>query len=101
MPLPIVPFSECREISLRETLIKLLDKADYSFKSYPQFNDLELAVRTEILSFGIDLRPGWEKILRTACTITGMGCIKHPIEIQFSIAVCNLSTSSYGVDDTS
>lgn len=94
MHLPVVPFSECRETSLRQTLIKFLDKTDYSFKSYPQFKDLELAVRAEILSFGIDLRPGWERILRTACTITGMAYIKHPIEIQFCIAVCNFPTLS-------
>ena len=97
MPLPVVPSSECREASLRQTLIKFLDMTDYSFRSYPQFKDLELAVRTEILSFGIDLRPGWEMILRTASTLIGMAYIKHPTEIQFSIAVCNLSIFFYEV----
>ena len=89
MPTTAVPSSERYEISLRQALIKFLHKIDYSFTSYPAFNDLELVVRNEILSFGVDLRPGWEKILRTACTLIGMAYIKHPIEMQFSIAVCD------------
>ena len=95
MPMPVVPSTECQDTSLRQTLIKFLEKTDYSLKSYPQFKDLELAVRTEILSFGVELRPGWEMILRTSCTITGMAYFKHPIEIQFSIAVRNASIFSY------
>jgi len=87
--MPVAPLSESREISLQQTLIKFLDKIHYSFTSYPQSKDLELAVRNEILSFGIELRPGWETILRTSCTLVSMAYIKHPIEIQFSIAVGN------------
>jgi hypothetical protein len=89
MPTPVVPSSDRCEISLRQALKKFLHKIDYSFTSYPAFDDLELAVRNEILSFGADLRPGWETILRTACTLIGMAYIKHPIEVQFSIAVCD------------
>jgi hypothetical protein len=81
--------SESGETSLRQALIKFLDKIDYSLTTYPQFKDLELAVRNEIVSFGIDLRPGWETILRSSCALIGMGYPKHPLEIQFSIAVCN------------
>ncbi len=89
--------SEPLEISLRHALIKFLNTIDYSFTSYPESKDLELAVRNEILSFGIDLRPQWEADLRpqwearlrTSCALVGMAYIKHPIEIQFSIAVCN------------
>jgi len=81
--------TEPLEISLRRTLIKFLNTINYSFTSYPESKDLELAVRNEILSFGIDLRPQWEARLRTSCALVGMAYIKHPIEIQFSIAVCN------------
>ena len=88
MPMAVVPSSERCEISLRQALKEFLHKIDYSFTSYPAFNDLELAVRNEILSFEVDLRPGWETILRTACTLIGMAYIRHPIEMQFSIAVC-------------
>jgi len=87
--MPIVPSSERRGLSLRQTLIIFLDAIDYSFTNYPEFEDLEMAVRDKILSFGIDLRPGWEKILHTSCTLVGMGYPKHPIEIQLSIAVRN------------
>ena len=80
-------------MSLRQTLIKFINAIDYSFTSYPQFNELELAMRNEILSFGIDLRPEWETILRTSCTLVGMAYIKHPIEVQFSLGVCNASPS--------
>jgi len=89
MPMPVVPSSERCETSLWQALIKFLHKIDYSFTSYPAFDDLELAVRNEILSFGVDLRPGWETILRTSCTLISMAYIKHPIEMQFSIAVCD------------
>lgn len=91
MPMPVVPSSEPEhhETSLQRALIKFLDTIHYSFTSYPEFKDLELAVRNEILSFGLDLRPGWEKILRTSCTLVGMEYCKHPIEMQFSMAVCN------------
>jgi len=89
MPLPVVPSSEPHETSLRQTLINFLDKIHYSFTSYPEFTDLELAVRNEILSYGLDLRPGWEARLRTACTLVGMEYFKHPFEIQYFIAVCN------------
>lgn len=81
--------SEPLEISLRHTLINFLNTIEYSFTSYPESKDLELAVRKEILSFGMDLRPQWEARLRTACALVGMAYISHPIEIQFSIAVCN------------
>lgn len=64
---------------------------DYSFTSYPEFKDLELAVRNEILSLGIDLRPEWETLLRTSCTLIGMTYTKHPMGIQFSLAVCGAS----------
>ena len=90
MPMPVVPSSERCEISLRQALKEFLHKIDYSFTSYPAFNDLELAVKNEILSFEVDLRPGWETILRTSCTLVGMGCIRHPIEMQVSMAVCDV-----------
>lgn len=77
-------------MSLRQTLINFLDAINYSFTSYPEFKDLELAVSDKILSFGITLRPGWEKVLRTSCTLVGMEYPKHPVEIQLSIAVCNI-----------
>ena len=99
--MPVVPFSERREMPLRQTLIKFLDAIDYSFTSYPDFKDLELAVRNEILSFGIDLRPGWETRLRTACTLAGMEYTKHPIEIQFSVAVHRPHSSSSCAADPS
>jgi hypothetical protein len=89
MSMPAVPSSESREISLRQALKKFIDKLDYSFTSYPEFNGLELAVRNEILSFGVDLRPGWETILHTSCTLISMAYPKHPTEVQFSIAVCD------------
>ena len=85
--IPVVGSSEGHETSLQRALTTFLDKIHYSFTSYPEFKELELAVRNEILSFGIDLRPGWEKILHTACTLVGMEYFKHPIEMQFSIAV--------------
>ena len=85
--MPVVPFSEHCGIPLRETLIKFLNAIDYSFTSYPQSKDLELTVRREILSFGIDLRPEWETVLRTSCTLVENSYTKHPIEVQFSIAV--------------
>jgi hypothetical protein len=88
MSMPAVPSSERHEVSLRQSLKRFLDKLDYSFTSYPEFNGLELAVRNEILSFGVDLRPGWETILHTSCTLISMGYPKHPFEIQFSITVC-------------
>jgi len=68
--------------------MKFLDAVDYSFTSYPQFKDLELAVRNEILSFGIDLRPEWETIVHTTTTLAAMAYVKHPFEIRFSVAVC-------------
>jgi hypothetical protein len=92
---PTALSSEHCEVSLRQTLIKFLDAIDYSFTSYPDFKELELAVRNEILSFGIDLRPRWETRLRTSCALVGMAYIGHPIEIQFSIAVRNPSSFSY------
>ena len=85
--------SEPLETSLGHTLIKFLNTIDYSFTSYPESKELELAVRNEILSFGIDLRPQWEARLRTSCALVGMAYINHPISIQFSIAVCNPSPS--------
>ena len=88
-PRRIVPLSERHGGSLRQTLVNFLNAIDYSFTSYPEFKDLELALRNKILSFGITLRPGWEKVLRTSCTLVGMEYPKHPIEIQVSIAVCN------------
>jgi hypothetical protein len=90
MSIPAVPSSDRREVSLRQVLKKLLDKLDYSFTSYPECNELELSVRNKILSFGVDLRPGWETILHTSCTLISMAYLKHPIEIQFSIAVCGV-----------
>ena len=87
--MPVVPPSERCEISLRQALKEFLHNIDYSFTSYPAFKDLELAVKNEIISFGVDLSPGWETMLRTACTLTGMAYIRHPIEMQFSIAVCD------------
>ena len=83
------PSEHCK-ISIRQIIIEFIDKIDYTFTSYPEFEHLELAVRNEILSFGIDLQPGWETILRTSCAITGMSYSKHPFEIQFSIAVCGV-----------
>jgi len=97
IPMPVVPSSEDCEISLRQALKAFLHKIEYSFTSYPAFNDLELAVRNEILSFGVDLRPGWETILRTACTLIGMAYVKHSIEIQFSIAVRDALSCFYVV----
>jgi len=85
--MPVVPLSEHCGISLRETLIKFLNAVDYSFMSYPQIEDLEIAVRNEILSFGIELRPEWETVLRTSCTLIGASYIKLPFEVQFSITV--------------
>lgn len=95
MHMTVVSSAERSEVSLRQALIKFLHKIDYSFASYPAFNDLELAVRNEILSFGVDLRPGWETILRTSCTLIGMAYIKHPIEIQSTIAVCGALSFFY------
>ena len=89
IPRPVALSSDPLEVSLRQTLIKFLNTIDYSFKSYPESKDLELAVRNEILSFGIDLRPQWEMRLRTSCALVGMAYINHPFEIQFSIAVRN------------
>ena len=89
MRVPVIPSSERQETSLQRALLKFLDTIHYSFKSYPEFKELELAVRKRILSFGLDLRPGWEKILHTSCTLAGMEYFNHPIEMQFSIAVCN------------
>ena len=88
--MPVIPSSERQETSLQRALLKFLDTIHYSFTIYPEFKDLELAVRNRILSFGLDLRPGWEKILHTSCTLVGMEYFKHPIEMQFPIAVCNL-----------
>lgn len=90
MRMPVIPSSERQETSLQRALLKFLDTIHYSFTIYPEFKDLELAVRNRILSFGLDLRPGWEKILHTSCTLVGMEYFKHPIEMQFPIAVCNL-----------
>ena len=89
IPRPFALSSDPLEVSLRQTLIKFLNTIDYSFKSYPESKDLELAVRNEILSFGIDLRPQWEMRLRTACALVGMAYTNHPFDIQFSIAVRN------------
>ena len=89
IPMPVI---QCSETSLRQTLIEFLDKIDYSPTNHSQFEDLERAVRNEIVSFGVDLRPGWETILRTSCTLISMAYPKHPIEMQFSIAVCNSSS---------
>jgi len=93
----VAPSSDRCELSLRQALKKFLDKLNYSFTSYPEFEHLESAVRNEILSFGVELRPGWETILRTACTLVGMAYFKHPIEIQLSIAVCNSLSLLYVV----
>ena len=68
-------------------LIGFINAVDYSFTSYPQFKDLELAVSNEILSFGINLPPEWETIVRSASALAGMAYFKHPIEIQIFIAV--------------
>lgn len=87
--MPVVLSSERNETSLQRTLIRFLDKIHYSYTSYPEFEDLELAAKNQILSFGLDLRPGWEKILHTSCTLVGMEYFKHPIEMQISITVCN------------
>lgn len=89
MRMPVVLSSERNETSLQRTLIRFLDKIHYSYTSYPEFEDLELAAKNQILSFGLDLRPGWEKILHTSCTLVGMEYFKHPIEMQISITVCN------------
>jgi len=87
-----ISFSGSDGSSLRQILIKFLNAVDYSFTSYPQFKDLELAVRNEILSFGINLPPEWESIVRTTSALAGMAYFKHPIEIQISIAVWNVSS---------
>ena len=92
--MPVVPSSEGHETALQRALIKFFDTIHYSFTSYPEFKDLKLAVRNEILSFGIDLRPEWETRLHTACTLVGMEYFKHPIEMQISLAVCKLFHSS-------
>ena len=52
-------------------------------------------MRNEVLSFGIDLQPEWETIVHTSSTLTAMGYIKHPLEIQVSIAVSNAFSFSY------
>lgn len=87
--MPVFPPSEGHETSLQRALLKFLDTIHYSFTSYPEFEDLERAVRNQILSFGLDLQPGWEKILHTSCTLVGMEYFKHPIEMQISMTVCN------------
>lgn len=80
--------SKQQKASLRQTLIKFLDTVDYSFTTYPGYQHLEQAVKTEILSYGVNLRPGWEARLRSACGMSVMAYTNHPIEIQFSITVC-------------
>ena len=95
--MPIIPLSERRGMSLRQTLIKFINAIDYSFTTYPQFSELELAMRNDILSFGIDLRPEWETILRTTSTLIGAAYIKHPIEVQISVGVYNVSPFFYAV----
>ena len=85
-----ISFSGSDGSTLRQILIKFLDAVDYSFTSYPQFKDLELAVRNEILSFGINLPQEWETIVRTTSALAGMAYFKHPIEIQLSVAVWNV-----------